>query len=264
MAFTRELSPLPFDLTIMNTDQGVMWEQQWHASTGVAKVDFTMDVRNVVLGESAAVSLKPAIQFAEVRTDRPDGGGLIAAGSAATTSGLTHYQETLSGSTKFFFRRGVGFKLTAGSFARAQGLLYTAFNTFGTVFPVQEVAFQPTNDTDAVSYFPILGPRPVPTAGVDVAKAVVFGLDNLNSGLEWRLEGRVFDDPLARGAWTNLENWRSTSAGDFAVNTGEVSLSGLSPSTKMWLDLALAVRKATTQTANSRCLFRIIPALRYT
>lgn len=260
----RELPPLPFDLLIYSAEQAFFWDDSWHAVTGVPDIDFNADTRNVVLGAGAAVSLKPALQFAVTRTDRPDDGVLITAGSAITGNGLTHYLETLSAGSKFFFRRGIGFKLTAGSFARAQGLLYTAFRTRGLILPAEEIVFNPTNDTNQVSYFPLGGGRAIPCNGVDAAKLVVFGMGNLTTTMDWRLAARAFNDPLARGAWTDLgAGWNTPQTAEFDANTGEISLSGISPATKQWLELALAVRKTAGGDTNSRCIFHVIPALKY-
>jgi hypothetical protein len=258
-----EPAPFPFDLTITNSDQAFVWSRQWFACTGVPAADLTADVRNVVLGTGAAVSLKPAIQFATTRTDRPDDGALIVNGTAITANDLRHYGETLSTGAKFYFRHGMGYKLTAGAFARAQGVLYAAFTSYGSVLPGVEIVFQPTNDTNAVSYFPLFS-KPVPTNRIDVAKAVVFGMGNLTTTMDWRLAGRAFNDPLARGAWTDLgAGWNTPQLVDFDANTTELGLSGLSLSTKQWMELALAVRKTTGGDTNSRVIFQVIPALEY-
>lgn len=264
MSTVRELSALQFDLNIYSADQAFFWDSTWHASMGVPDIDFTADVRNVVLGSGAAVSLKPALQFAATRTDRPDDGATITAGSAITAASLTHYLETLSAGAKFFFRRGMGFKLTAGSFARAQGVLYTAFRPRGMVLSAEEIVFNPTNDTNAVSYFPLGGGKPIPCNGVDSAKLALFGMGSLTTTMDWRLAARAFNDPLARGTWTDLgAGWNTPQTADFEGNTTDLALSGLSPTTKQWLELALAVRKTSGGDTNSRCIFHVIPALKY-
>jgi hypothetical protein len=264
MSLIRELSALAFDVNVYSTEQAFLWDPQWHSCTGVPNIDLTMDVRNVILGGGAAISLKPALQFASVRTERPDDGALITAGSAITTNNLVHFRETVSGGSRFFFRRGVGFKLTAASFARAQGVLYSAFPTFGTLLGAEEIVFNPTNDTNAVSYFPLGGGRAIPTAGVTNAKLVVFGMGNLTTTMDWRLAGRAFSDPLARGAWTDLgAGWNTPQTTDFETPTNDIPISGLSPASFQWFELALAVRKTQGGDTNSRCVFRVLPALSY-
>lgn len=74
LSLIREPSPLAFDLNVYSTEQAFLWDPQWHSCTGVPGIDFTADVRNVTLGAGAAISLKPALQFAQVRTERPDDG----------------------------------------------------------------------------------------------------------------------------------------------------------------------------------------------
>lgn len=264
MAIVQTPPPFAFEVVAYSTEQAYVWSPQWHAVTGVADIDLLTDVRNVVLGASAGISIKPALQFAPTRTDRPGGGALITAGSAITAASLTHYLETISASDQFFFRWGVGYKLTAGSFARAQGLLYPAFRSKGLILPAEEIVFNPTNDTNAVSYFPLGGGRPLPTNGVDSAKVVVFGMGNLTTTMDIRLAARVFDDPLARGAWTDLgSGWHTPDTQEFEANPGNISLSSLSPTTKHYLELAFAVRKTSGGDTNSRCIFHIIPALTY-
>lgn len=266
--FTREPPPFSFDLTVVSDQLAFVWDAQWYPVTGVGKVDFTADVRNVtVVGTSAGVSIKPAIQYATTRTDRPGTGGVISDGVAITGNDLKHYQQTLAGSGEFFFRRGIGYQLTGGTFARAQGLLYTAFNTLGQVLPAQEIVFQPLNVTAAVSVFPLGGGRAIPAQGVSAAKLVAITMGNLNNTLQWQVAGRAFNDQLARGNWTLLEgtSWRTPAAGDDGANTGEVELAtNLSLASKQWVELGLAVRKAADTDPVSRVTFHIVPALKYT
>lgn len=265
MCFQTELPPQPFDLSVYSTQQSFLWDPQWHAVTGVTTADFLLDVRNVTLGSGATLQLKPALQFAATRVDRPDAGALITAGSGTGADGLTHYQESVAGGNKFFFRRGVGFKLVAGSFARAEGLLYTAYRSLGKVLPAEEIVFNPTNDTNAVSYFPLGGGRPVPTTSVDTAKLAVFGMGNLGTKLEWRLAARAFNDPMARGSWTDLgAGWNNPQTNNFDVNTGDLAFSGITLTNFQWLELALAVRKNANGDPNSRCIFQVLTALKTT
>jgi hypothetical protein len=231
----------------------------------VPGVDLNMDLRSLVLGASATVNIKPAIQFAATRVDRPEVGAAITAGSAATDNGLTHYSESFSSAGgKFFFRRGIAYKLTAGSFARAQGVLYTGFRSFGQILGAEEIVFNPTNDTNAVSYFPLGGGRPILANGLDKAKLVVFGMGNLTTTMGWRLAARGFNDPFARGEWTDLgSGWNVPDTVNFDLNTADLSFTGITLTDFQWVELALAVRKTSGGDTNSRCVFHVIPALKY-
>jgi hypothetical protein len=255
---------MKLNLTITNSDDAYVWDDQWHPSIGVPSVDFAADVRNLVLGTSAAVSLKPAIQFAPVRTDRPDAGAAIANGSNITTGdAVTHFEESLSGASKFFFRRGFRYKLTSGSFASAEVLLYTAFRACGRIFRPRDITFNPVNDVNVPSYFSLTGP--FAAVGVDVAKMVVIGMGDLNTKLEWRPIGRSFNDPLARGEWTPLgSGWSNPQTANFGANTGELDLTDLTLASFQWMELGLAVRKQADTDANSRCMFKVVPAVKYT
>jgi hypothetical protein len=261
---TREVPAMSFDLTITNSDNAFIWDPQWQASTGVPKIDLTADVRNVTLGTGAAVALKPAVQLAAVRTDRPDDGTIVT-GNDITGADLKHFQHSLSGQAqKFYFRRGMAYRLTAGSFARAQGLLYMAWPCFGRVLTAEKIVFNPTNDTNVPSVFPLGGGLPIPAVGVSTAKLVVFGMGNLNNTLEVRLMGRAFNDPLARGAWIDtLDSWRQTSTPNFFFNTGDVNLTDLALASNQWFELAVALRKAQGGDANSRVDLHVVPALVY-
>jgi hypothetical protein len=262
MSCTRELPPLQQDHVLTSQEETLLWEREWNAITGVAKVSLTADVRNLVLGSGAAVALKPAIQMATVRVDRPDPGAAISAGSVITAEGVSHFEETLSGSNKFYFRRGFSLRLTAGSYARVETTLHTAFRACGTIFPAREIPFHPMNSTAAVHYFSLTGRFPL--VGVDKAKLAVIGMDNLNTSLQWRAAGRTFIDPTYRGAWVDLmSGWQTPATGDFGVNTGEIDLSGLSLASNHWGELALAVRKDADGSAPSRCIFHVIPAIKY-
>jgi len=257
----RELPPLRFDLSVYSTEQSFLWEDKWHASTGVDDADFLLDLRNVEEPGGSAIAIQPAVQLAATRIDRPDAG--TAVGSAASAAGLTHYEHSLSASLKFFWRRGIAYKLTTASFARAEGLLYTSYKDLGRVLPTETVVFNPTNDTIGVSYFPLGGGRPQPTNSLTKLKLAVLGMGSLNADMEWRLAGRGFNDPLARGDWTNLEPaWNDPTTTNFNTNTGEVDPSSL-PTGNQWIELALAVRKGVGTDPNSRCIFKVLPALKY-
>lgn len=260
----RELQPLPFDICAYSAEQAFLWDNQWVPCMGVADVDFALDARNVVVGAGpAAISLKPAIQFAVARVDRPDDGSLITAGSAVTAAGVTHYNETLSGGGKFFWRRGLGYKLTAGSFARAQGLLYAGFRNQGLILPAEEVVFQPTNDSNQASIFPLGGGRPLLVARVSKAKLAVVGMGNLTTTMNWQLAARAFNDPLGRGDWTILGSASTPNQVNFEGNTSEVSFTGITLANFFWLELGLAVFKTSGGDTNSRCVFHVLPALSY-
>ena len=135
----------------------------------------------------------------------------------------------LSTGSTFYFRRGLGYQLTAGSFARAQGVLYAAFRVRGELLAPERIVFNPTNDTNAVSYFPLGGGKPVACNGIDSAKLLVFGMGNANTAMEWRVAARAFNDPLARGfafddpdASAYVESWLAAGF----VGVGELIVHG--------------------------------------
>ena len=126
----RKLVPMDLVFNALTTEWCYAWDKRWNPSTGVANVDHVLDIRDVQIAAGSAFEAIPAIQYAGVRTDRPDAGAIIA-GTAMSTATATHYLATLSGSTQFWFRRGVAYRLTAGTKVSAQARLYTAFRSCG-------------------------------------------------------------------------------------------------------------------------------------
>ena len=263
MSCSVELSPMDVDIIALSTEWCWAWDRQWNPVTGVGTVDFTVDLRDLQTPVGgAAIEVIPAIQMAAVRSDRPDAGAIIS-GTPMTTATATHYVATLSGGSYFWFRRGLAWRLTSGTKVSGQAKVYTAFRSCGKIFPAREVVFNPTNGVNLGSYFPLTGP--FAATGVDKVKAAIIGMDNLNSTIRYDIFARAFNDPMARGAWTSLLGWTTPSptTGDFSANTGELSVAGLSLGTKQWAELALGVRKSADVDTNSRCLFHVIPALKY-
>ncbi|RME27286.1 MAG: hypothetical protein D6798_04905 [Deltaproteobacteria bacterium] len=248
-------------LTIVSTNECFVWSDKWVPTAGVASVDFLADVRNWTLGTGAAAAVKPAVQLAAVRTDRPDAGAAITAGTNITGNGLRHFQETLNVSSRFWFRWGLSYKLTAGSFASCQVRLHTAFKQCSRVFSPVQVVVNPLNGTTDISFHPV---TPVFAAhAVDKVKAAVVIMDNVNTALDWRLFGRGFNDPMAPGSWMALgQAWNQPAAGDSDLDTGLLDLATtLSLSSYQWAQLSLAVRKGSAGDANSRAIFHLIPAV---
>jgi hypothetical protein len=243
----------------------VAWESQWHSSTGVGTIDLTLDVQTITLGTAATVEVKPALQYASVRTDRPSAGGAIS-GGGVSAAGRTHYQESPSITDQFFFRRGVSYKLTAGSIARVQGLVYGAWISKGLVLPTDEIVFQPVNETATVSVYALGGGKPIPATGASKAKAAIIAMGNINSDLEWQLFARGFNDPLARGDWDPIDQggWQPASSGNFEVNSDEIDFDGMTLTDFQWIELAFGVRKGSNGDPNSRCIFYVTGAVRYT
>ena len=209
--------------------------------------------------------LEPAIQLAAVRQDRPSAGAFIAAGSAITANGTTHYQETLGGGSYFFWRRGFSFKLTGvgATFGYAEVKLYTSFRSCGTVFSAKELVFNPFDDNTEASYLPLTGP--FSAIGVDKAKLAIVGLANTSSTMQYSLAARAFNDPMARGGWTDILAFANPSptTGDFEANTGEQAFTGITLANYQWAELALGV-KTTSAGTPPRVIFHVIPSISYT
>lgn len=266
MSCTRELAAFSFDLVLTSTQWAYFWDPQWHPVTGVATVDFALDVNleQVPVGGGTTWEVIPALQHAAVRTDRPGTGAAVSGTPVSGVATPTHYAGTTTESSNFWFRRGIAARLqgTTPTLANLKGVLNTAFRMEGLSLPVQELVFNPLNSTTIPNVYPL---GTFPTAGVDKAKLAVILRDNLNNKMEWQLYARVFDDKEARGSWTAKGSLQTTTAGYSAVNTGEITLSGggFTPADHQWIEFAFGVSKNGTLDANSRCIFEILTALRY-
>lgn len=255
---------MPFDVTAYSDQQGYLWENRVESTAGIGTWDWNLDVRNVQVGGTAVLLIKPAIQFFPTRIDRPED-GILAPGNGLSDVGLFHVAHTPSSiGSKGYWRRGIGYQLsTAGAtpFARAQGVLYTSFRMNGLVMPPDEFVFQPYNDNTDWTIQPLYGARPIPTRAVDKARFIVIGQGNANTDLKYWVFARGYNDPLARGDWTIFagtpENPQTT---NFEINLGELALP-ITLSDFQWFDLGLGVHK--TSGSASRCTIRVIPSLKY-
>lgn len=233
--------------------------------------DFNLDVRALETGSGATLSVKPALQHAPVRGERPDQPAVIGAGNAATSAGILHYVESpASLEYKGLFRFGIGYWLSAlGSvpFGRAEVILTASWRPLGKLLPAEEVVVNPTNDSTEWSIFPLNRGKPIPARSLDLANAIVIGQGNLTSTMEYWLYVRAFNDPMARGDWTSMalgsNGPQTPSVGNFEVNLGNVAFpAGISLSSYQWVELALGVRRASGN--NSRCIFHVLPSVKYT
>jgi hypothetical protein len=259
-----EMPPWAFDIHAVSPEWSYSMEPRWSPVTGIDKLNFLLDVRNRFLAGTSGIEVIPAYELAAVRTDRPDVPNRVG-GTAANDVGLSNYVQTIGGGAYLYVRRGVAWRLTGmgATFARAEGLLYTSGRLCGKTFPGREVIFNPTNDKNLVSIFPLT--KPFPSVGVSKAKLGVVGLDNTTTTMQYRLAARAFNDFMARGVWTLLESdWpQAPGTGDFIRNTTEVDFTGITLGNFYWVELALAVRKTADIDTNSRVIFHVIPAIKY-
>lgn len=261
---TRELAPFPFNVTLTSTALAYVMENSWQPVTGVASVDCLLDVQNLYFtgGATPGVALRPAIQYAAVRADRPDAPFQVS-GSDVTTAVPAHYRESLSAATKLLFRRGVSACLTgSATFGRAQGVLYTAFRPLGVTLPTEEIVMQPFNaSTGDVAVFPLGGGRPNPANEIGAVKLAVVGMGSAQGTVTLQPMVRFYNDLLARGDWTLVGSSNAPGTTNFAYNTGEVGFGSITPSDYQWFDVALAVWKSSG--SNSRLVARVTTVLKY-
>jgi hypothetical protein len=92
------------NLAITSTTAAYLRDLAWYAVMGVDTIDFMADLRNATLPGGATFAVKPALQFAAIRSDRPDAGAAIGNGSDITTNSATHFGTTPVGK-QFALRR---------------------------------------------------------------------------------------------------------------------------------------------------------------
>ena len=113
---------MDLEFNALTTEWCYAWDKRWNPSTGVANVDHVLDIRDVQIAAGSAFEAIPAIQYAGVRTDRPDA--------------------------------GVAYRLTAGTKVSAQARLYTAFRSCETIFPAREIVFNPQQQREPRELLP--------------------------------------------------------------------------------------------------------------
>lgn len=261
MSGADEETPFTFDVTAYQGEWAYLWRQRFLPSTGVTTWDFTVDLKNIVgmTGGGGVLELLPALQFAPTRVDRPDD-GIRVSGTPVGAVGPVKFQESPTGlGSQFFWRSGIAYRCSSGTFVRAQGHLYTSYRTLGRTFAAEEIVFNPLNDNTDWSVFPLNGGKPIPVLGVDKAKLVVLGLYNTTATLEWQLHARFYNDPFDRGNWLPFGTAATPAAGKIDTFTGEVPFTGVTKANYQWLDLGFGIRKSGGNA--SRCVFHVIPAL---
>ncbi len=206
------------------------WFTPWLPCTGIDKFKAVLKNKN----DSGDFESQVATQFAAVRTDNPDAPSTH--GSALQDSGEYCTGEvdiSSAGSTKFYVRFGVAFKVYGVSPsvpARANVELQVAYETVGQVLAPMAAQLSTTttaNQFVAVSsWVPVLNARKVKAAVV---------VNSLTDNFRWQLAYRVATtSKQVPGAWsTNFQGGYNTS-GEF--NTGELTPSGVND---MWVQFGI-------------------------
>jgi hypothetical protein len=274
MPSIRESSPFDFDLPIYSVSYLYLMMRQWHIVSGMDVVDFNLSLQSLAAtgGTTPGVSLRPALQYAAVRTDRPDAPFELAVGTAdATAVGNFHFQETLVAATalqKFWVRGGIASKLTAVSgtplAGRAMGAITMAHRSLGELLPADELVVGPYPASTSDKFVhPLGGGRPNLATHIAGVRFAMVGIGASSSGtITLQPMARFYNDPMARGDWTAIGTSVSPTGTDFAVAPAatEVTFAGFTTTDYQYFDLAMAVWKSATP---SRLILRVNTALRY-
>jgi hypothetical protein len=231
----------------------------WRSSTGIDAADFNVNVQSLV----GDIEVKPGLQFAAVRTDKPDGAAAIGAGSYTSATGFVHYRENISAAGKFFVRPVLFYRIksTGSGLGQAQLEMEVIWKSCGAVIGAQTILIQPFMDlTTDLSYFPITDYQP--TLGMDKVKAAILYIDPMNANYEDQLAMRTCKDRSAPNSWQLVEGaYNAGSASNAERNTGEYSApTGAAVATNPLFQLGLAVRR--TGSGNPRVTIRAAGAVR--
>lgn len=252
--------------------------RQWHIVSGMEVVDFNLLLQSIAAtgGTAPGVALRPCLQYAPIRADRPDDPFALAVATADVTS-LTpspyyHFQETLvtaTANTKFLVRGGISAKLTTTSgtatLGRAMGTLSMNWRSLGVLLPQDELDIGPfpASTTDKL-VFPLGGGAPNIASKIAGVRFAMYGTGaSPSGGITLQPMARFYNDPNARGDWTLIGTSVTPTGADWglAPPATEVTFAGFTTTNYQYFDLAMAVWKSAT---DARAVVYVNTALRYT
>lgn len=209
----------------------------WRSAIGLTGLDFNLNVMTV----SGNGSVKPAIQYAAVRTNKPDAASAISGGTYQTSTGFTHYRETIGSNSKLLYRTGFMAKNTSGTNqAEVQAEMQVAEQRCAQQFtPVQVEALPSVNTNQEV----IAISGWFPTLGADKAKAAFVVTNNNGTNMDYQLMMRSCNDPSAPNSWVSAEaSATNPAAGNSERNTGDLSIpAGISAASNQFLQFGLGI-----------------------
>ncbi len=186
-----------------------------------------------------------------------------ATGSYNGTAGSSsHASYDSSGQTsKFWYQPGVWVKLDGGSTPGfIDGVLAVAIDTNGSLIGERDIEVSPAEDTSHPNLYTI-GPM-VPRLGATNFRAVISG--NEVSDMAWRFYARLANDPnkpiAMEGLGTGFTDF-SPSSGLVELNTGNLSVTGLTSFSSYQLLQFILALKMKNSGANPTGFFKVIGAL---
>ncbi|MFZ5481996.1 MAG: hypothetical protein ACOZNI_34870 [Myxococcota bacterium] len=222
-------------LVALSSTLAVKWFSGFVPCIGMDLVRFVMRVHGA---SNDTLQVQPVVQFAAVRTDKPDAPILKGSLQSPTSGSLELNTGDISlatdGASKFYVRFGVAYRFnpTGGSQCEADVGLDVLFSQCGQVVgAATHDLFASTTD----DRFAIVGGL-VPVMNVDKVKAAVI-VSSKTGNFQWKITYRTFSsNKETPSAWQNAfeGSWR-TAAGD--VNTGELTITGLGQ--VAWIQFAI-------------------------
>lgn len=265
MSCIRTPNRLRRSLLLTSTTETFFPTSEWMPLTGLTAVDFLLNLMSAI----GPGEVKPGVQIARTRTDKPDPGQAIAAGNFVDTVGLHHFREVPDLAHGAFVRFGFVGRLRRG--ARGQSTVEVemdvAAKLCGEVLGTKTVEVQPFAigpDEDDAVIVPITDWSP--TVGVDRLKAVFVLLDNHNDALAYRLVVRGALDRMAPDPWVSVEGkaWTHAAVGSSERNTGEQAVPVAARfADRSLFQLGLAYRRKQGSQRNPRCIIHALAHCRY-
>lgn len=265
MSCIRTPHRLRRSLLLVSTAETFFPASEWMPVTGITAIDFLLRIVDI----SGRGEVKPGVQIARSRTDKPDPGHAIAAGGFVDTVDLHHFRESPDLAEGAFVRFGFVGRIRKNG--HGQGTIEVemdvAVKMCGEVLGTRTVEVQPFatgSDAQDEAIVPITDWSP--TVGVDKLKTVFVLLDNHNEGLEYRLVVRATRDRMEPDPWVPAEGrgWSHPERGNSERNTGELPVPEAARFVERSLfQLGLAYRKKPGSERHPRCVVHTLSHCRY-
>lgn len=229
--------PKGLRLTANSTTDAFFPTTAWMPALDLEGWQFNLMIR----GLTGSFRARPGYQVATVRPENPT--DPFAVGTATSTEGFTRFSTTAADfQDRFFWRPGIMYSCSAGSFGQADVQLETQVQTKADMLGTKRIEVQPYNDSNStVAMFPVTGW--FPTVRLDFVKAAIIVQNNLNNTMQNQLHIRWANDVGAPSTnWNAIEaGWNTPVSENSERNTGRL---GASPSYN-FAQLGLGVQKTS-------------------
>jgi len=216
----------------------------WVPVTGVDTLRISWAVRAL----SGSISVVPVIQYAKVRTDRPEDWAAATGATARTQEGDSFVEVDISGDSDdyLFFRVGLQYTENSGA-GHADCRLAVTYQCEGEIVARQTIDLQPQGS--GTEYIPITGALPA----VAIAKVKAAFLFTGGSNAEYGLGIRTFSsDDEEGGAWSTIGSLYDPSSDDYDEHVLTDTSISTTLANKMYYQLAIACTNPSAGSAYGR------------